>query len=222
MKVICPKCHRDIPGDQLNVAANVARCVGCNEVFPLAALVDGSEQALAEIDLNRPPSGVFYLPRTNGMELSVSTRTGFAWFFVPFTLLWGGGSLAGIYGSQLYEGRFDLTRSLFGIPFLLGTVALTIGTLLTTIGRTTVRVEGDDGSVSTGFGPFRYRRRFDFGSVTAITQQRSGIESNNRSLFEVVIQGPRPVKFGAMLREERRSFVVVALRQLLRDRSRRR
>ena len=45
-------------------------------------------------------------------------------FFLPFTAIWSGGSMIGIYGTQFWKCEFDLGQSLFGIPFLLGTIVL--------------------------------------------------------------------------------------------------
>lgn len=48
--------------------------------------------------------------------------------------------LGGIYGKQIYEGEFDLKLSLFGLPFLLGTIVIGSFALLTLCGRVEARV----------------------------------------------------------------------------------
>ena len=39
-------------------------------------------------------------------------------------LIWSGGSLGGIYGTQIANQEFSLLQSLFGIPFIIGTINL--------------------------------------------------------------------------------------------------
>lgn len=56
----------------------------------------------------------------NGFEISATTESPIAFFLVPFMLVWSGGSLGGIYGTQIANGHFNLFLSLFGIPFCNG------------------------------------------------------------------------------------------------------
>ena len=43
----------------------------------------------------------------DGFRLTLSTRSCIAFFLVPFTLFWAGGSLGGIYGTQIAKGEFN-------------------------------------------------------------------------------------------------------------------
>ena len=52
------------------------------------------------------------------VSLGATTRSPIAFFLVPFMCVWSGGSLGGVYGSQVLNGEFDLGISLFGIPFI--------------------------------------------------------------------------------------------------------
>ena len=46
--------------------------------------------------------------------------------------------MAGIYGTQIASGSFDLKLCLFGLPFLAGTVVLATIILYLLFGKTTV------------------------------------------------------------------------------------
>ena len=123
MEFHCPDCGLPIAIADLAPAQGLAVCRFCEKSHPLAA-------AQAAVPLERrdvaadpnPPKGVSVLETMDGFRLVVSTRSCIALFLVPFTLLWAGGSLGGIYGTQIYKGEFNLFQSLFGIPFLLGTL----------------------------------------------------------------------------------------------------
>src|SRR5687767_8011351 len=113
----CPKCETEIPLEDINVAQDIALCRKCAESFSFAELAQ--DEAIPEVDLNHPPKGMWFNRTPDGFELGSSTRSGVAFFLVPFMCLWSGGSLGGIYGSQIVKGDFNLAMSLFGLPFLL-------------------------------------------------------------------------------------------------------
>jgi hypothetical protein len=129
----------------------MAVCRFCEKTSPLAAC----QTAVPFADRNivpvmTPPKGVDFVETMDGFRLSLSTRSCIAFFLVPFTLVWAGGSLGGIYGTQIAQGKFNWMMSLFGIPFLLGSIALIGLTIMTVAGRTIVELAGDKFSVRTG------------------------------------------------------------------------
>jgi hypothetical protein len=105
-----------------------------------------------------PPKGVDLVETMDGFRLTLSTRSCIAFFLVPFTLVWAGGSLGGIYGTQINQGKFNLMMSLFGLPFLLGSIALIGLTVMSVCGRTIVELAGGKFSIRTGaLGVYRTR-----------------------------------------------------------------
>lgn len=66
-----------------------------------------------------------------------------ALFVVPFTCVWSGISLGGIYGRQVSSGQFDPTSSLFGLPFLIGSVFLIGYCAMTTMGNVELSQRAD-------------------------------------------------------------------------------
>ena len=97
-----------------------------------------------------PPKGVDLVETMDGFRLTLSTRSCIAIFLVPFTLVWAGGSLGGIYGMQIKQGKFDLMMSLFGLPFLVGSFFLIALTVMSVCGRTIVELAGGKFSIRTG------------------------------------------------------------------------
>jgi hypothetical protein len=97
-----------------------------------------------------PPKGVDLVETMDGFRLTLSTRSCIAIFLVPFTLVWAGGSLGGIYGTQIAKGEFNWMMSLFGLPFLVGSCFLIALTVMSVAGRTIVELAGGKFSIRTG------------------------------------------------------------------------
>jgi len=97
-----------------------------------------------------PPKGVDLVETMDGFRLTLSARSCIAIFLVPFTLVWAGGSLGGIYGMQIAKGEFNWMMSLFGLPFLVGSFFLITLTVMSVCGRTIVELAGGKFSIRTG------------------------------------------------------------------------
>lgn len=212
MKAVCPKCREAIPLEDVNVSTDLALCRRCEASFSYAELV--AEQESGPVDLNRPPKGVWLRRHSRGFELGATTRSPVAFFLVPFMCVWSGGALGGIYGSQIVKGQFNLMMSLFGIPFLLGTLLFGSIALMAACGKVVVRVDGKNGEVFTGVGPIGWRRRFERDGVTAVhrTEHRG---SKGRVSGQITIEGRQRINLAAGLKAERFDFMLAALRQLL-------
>ena len=66
--------------------------------------------------------------------------------------VWSGFSLGGIYGSQIAAGEFNLGLSLFGIPFVLGTLFFGSLAVMTVRGKVVIAVDRNAGRIFTGVG----------------------------------------------------------------------
>ena len=151
MEFHCPDCGLPIQATDLAPAQGVAVCRFCEKPFPLEAC----QAAVPFADRNivpvmTPPKGVDLVETMDGFRLTLSTRSCIAIFLVPFTLVWAGGSLGGIYGTQIAKGEFNWMMSLFGLPFLVGSVALIGLTVMSVAGRTIVELAGGKFSIRTG------------------------------------------------------------------------
>jgi len=143
----CPDCGLPIATADLAPAQGLAVCRFCEKPFPLAAsqaAVPYEKRPLQPVEA--PPEGVSLIETMDGFRLTISTRSCVGFFLVPFTLVWSGGSLGGIYGSQIVRGEFDLVMSLFGLPFLAGSVFLFFLSFMATFGRFVVD-SAPDGSL---------------------------------------------------------------------------
>ena len=222
MQVLCPKCDGRIGGPDLNVGTDVAHCRRCDEVHRLSELVGVAEDGSPAVDLARPPRGAWFVPTFDGFEAGATTRSAAALFIVPFMCVWSGFSIGGIYGRQILRGDFELLPSLFGIPFVIGTLIFGSLALMTVAGKVTVRVGGGEGRIFTGVGPFGFSRRFDWNQVQAVRQEHAPPGNSGRGTRQIAVVGatPAPLTFGSQLRDDRRAVVADALRQPLRDRGR--
>ena len=97
MKIKCPKCKRIVPADQMNISTDLALCPQCNEGFKISKSLD-IDSINADI-LQNPPKGAWFRQETHHIIVGATTRSPEAFFLVPFTCVWSGGSLGGIYGS---------------------------------------------------------------------------------------------------------------------------
>ncbi|MGH8247634.1 MAG: hypothetical protein ACREUU_14520 [Gammaproteobacteria bacterium] len=210
MKAVCPKCRGAIPLDDVNVATDIAVCRRCEQTFDYSELIEVQEAG--PVDPNRPPKGAWYKRTPGGFEVGSTTRSPIAFFLVPFMGVWAGGSLGGIYGTQIAKGKFDLGQSLFGIPFLLGTLLFGSIALMAACGKVVVRLDGKSGEVFTGVGPVGWRRRFQKDDVTGV--RRTEHRGNKGQVSDqITIEGRHPIRFALGLPAERLNFILGTLRQ---------
>ena len=213
MKITYPECAKEIPLADANPSTDVALCRSCEKTFSFADLADEAEEP--ELDLTKPPSGTWVRELGGGFEIGSTTRSAAAFFLVPFTLFWSGLSLGGIYGTQIVKGQFDWKISLFGIPFLLGSMFLIPAALMAVCGKIIIRGSGDMASISNGIGPVCFTRHFRWSEIKRIHETLSKWQQNNRSvpLIELERDG-KPIRFGSQLSEPRRKFLLAMLKSL--------
>ncbi len=199
--------------DDVNVSTDVALCRHCGQNWSYAELIQDNT---TEIDLLNPPKGAWFRdtpPR--GFQAGVSTRSAIAFFLVPFMCVWSGISLGGIYGTQFARGHFSLGISLFGIPFILGTLLFGGAAVMSACGKVTVTVEGDDGILFTGVGPIGLRRRFSWRNVTKVRLTET---YGRRSVCQqITFDGLKQYNFAGGINSERLNFMLAALRKKWRE-----
>jgi hypothetical protein len=215
MKPFCPACRREIPLADVNVSTDVALCRRCEQTFSYAELIE--DERGAPVELGRPPKGAWFHRDMSGFEVGVTTRSAGAFFLVPFMCVWSGFSLGGIYGSQIVKGEFSLTASLFGIPFVLGTLLFGSIAVMSVCGKVLVRVNRNAGLVFVGVGPLGWRRKFDWDGVAGIhLTQKCG---NRGSVTdEITLEGRKRLSFASGVKAERLDFMLGALREMQRQR----
>jgi hypothetical protein len=211
MKVNCPKCRREISLEDVNVSTDIALCRSCSQTFAFSKLIE--DQPDETINLDRPPKGAWFRREMRGFEVGSTTRSAAAFFLVPFMCVWSGFSLGGIYGSQIAKGEFNLGMSLFGIPFVLGTLLFGSFAVMTVCGKVCVRVQGNNGVVFTGVGPIGWRRRFEWDGVTSF-RVTEHVGNRGAASNQITIEGRKRLDFGSGIKVERLDFMIGALRRL--------
>ena len=105
-----------------------------------------------------------------------------ALFLIPFTCVWAGGSMAGIYGSQIVKHAFDLKLSLFGIPFVIGSVVLVSACLFALFGKHVLTLSCGNGTYFRGVGAFGRTTRFGYNCWTKVRCDDTAYRVNGKSL----------------------------------------
>jgi hypothetical protein len=180
MDSACPLCRSPIGIDDINVATDIALCRRCGKTFSFSEVVGGSANTAP--DLTAPPDGAWFEQLADGFRTGATTRSWMALFLVPFTCVWSGISLGGIYGKQISSGTFDPASSLFGVPFLLGSVFLIGYCAMTTMGKVELSQRGGSLSVFTGIGRLGWTRSYlwsDFSSARE-DSRRNGFNWNRQ------------------------------------------
>ncbi len=188
MEVTCSKCRRKILSENINVSKDTAFCQGCESLNSLSSLLESAPNS--KFDLKQTVSGVRVSDDGYRWSIEASNRSLIALFLVPFTLVWAGGSLSGIYGTQIVSGEFDPQQSLFGLPFLIGSIVLISLTLMSIFGRTLVANENGKALVFIGIGPLGWYRRFDWKSIERVT------ETESRQRRHLSLEGSKRINLG--------------------------
>lgn len=218
-KIACPKCLRRIPPDDANASTDIALCRACAERFSLVGLLHDQETPVAGMN-QPPPPGAWYRQTAGGLELGATTRSASAFLIVPFTVVWSGFSLGIIYGSQLFKGELNWKLSLFGLPFVIGSMLMVIFALMTSCGKVRVRANGNDGEIFTGIGLVGWRWRFNWNELRRIDYKTFPPSIRNRKTAPVIelTTVSKRKSIGALLTEKRKRFILRGLRQIARDR----
>jgi len=211
VNVKCPACHSTIPLEDINVSTDIALCRQCSKTYSFAELCE--DQASLDVDISRPPRGAWFNHQGMDSVAGATTRAWGALFLVPFAAVWSGGSLGGLYGSQIIKGKFELLPSLFGIPFLLGSCLLVTLASMSACGKVVVRRSGDDGSIFQGVGPFGWTRRFRWSDIKAVRVGSKKWKQNGRNDSFIELEATKPIRFGSLLSETRRDFIVAVLKR---------
>lgn len=214
MNLSCPDCRGEIPLEDVNVSTDVALCRRCSKNFSYAELNVAREAG--DLDLTRPPKGAWFQRKAMGFVAGVSTRSWSALFLVPFLCVWGGTSMVAIYGSQISKGEFNLGDSLFGLPFLLGTIFLGLMAAMTTCGKVEVRVDGARGEVFCGVGGVGVRRRFAWSKEVVIRKEYAQTRRGGRPELELH-DGNKRISLVGGVKRERLDFLMAALQQMKRE-----
>lgn len=208
----CPKCGTSIVAENLNVQTDVGLCQKCKHVFKISEQIDAHIDE--DFNIYNTPDGTWIKNDFSGTILGASTRSPIAIFMVPFMLVWSGGSLGGIYGTQILKGEFDALLSLFGIPFLIGSIVLGSFTLMFLTGKVELTLDNQGGKVFTGIGKLGWTRSFLWTDIDSIKESSSSLKENGKKKTQILMEGKKRISLGAILKPYRLHYLLKALRNL--------
>ena len=208
----CPKCSSPVNSESINIQTDIAQCLQCQNIFKISLNIENLVDP--KFNINKQPSGTWLKKEFNQTIIGATTRSPVAFFLVPFMLIWSGGSLGGIYGSQIIDGEFDLLLSLFGIPFLIGSIIFWTITLMAIAGKVEITIDKDGGKVFTGVGQLGIIKRFSWDEISKIKEGNSKLTYPGSQGGVIVLEGTRKISFGLGVKENRKYYLLNALRSI--------
>ncbi|NLB65103.1 MAG: hypothetical protein GX803_01360 [Lentisphaerae bacterium] len=194
----CPECGRDLPIEDVNVAQDMALCRECGYQGPFLKTLHVPN--LSDEELLKPPRRVT-LQRDFGDVLVIRHRPSrsMLWFMIPFTLIWGGSTVAVIAATWFKPEELDWPVALISIPFVLVALAMAVSVLYTLAGAATVRIAKGRVEVFAGLGGIGRRKALDCEPGTTVRLEKSNYHVNNVPQLQIVLEsGERKLKFGSM------------------------
>ncbi len=210
----CSNCNIEIPQDNINIKTDLAHCKNCGEINKISALINIADTSSFEIETTS--KGTWYKKERGSLIIGANCWSPIAFFLIPFALVWSGGSLGGIYGTQILSGEFDLMMSLFGLPFLIGSIILLSTITMFLFGKTELTLDNDEGKIFTGVGKLGRTKRFKWSDIDKIHETTSNVRVNNsRNLTKISIKGSKKTTFGMWLNERKQYYLLMSLKHCL-------
>ncbi len=209
----CPKCHAEIHTENINIKSDIAQCSTCNNIFKISENIDSYIDD--GFNIKDTPNGTWIKTDFNSTIIGATTRSPIAFFLVPFMLVWSGGSIGGIYGSQLLKGEFDLFQSLFGIPFLIGAILFWSFALMAIWGKVELTLDNQGGKIFTGIGRIGLVKKFMWSDITTIKEKQANLNYPGSQGATLVLEGKRKISFGLGVKEERRYYLFRAIKSIM-------
>ncbi|MEQ8713404.1 MAG: hypothetical protein RIC80_10320 [Cyclobacteriaceae bacterium] len=209
----CPNCNTEVQSQNINIQTDVAQCQSCHNIFKISEALDESNSD--GFDLNNPPKGTWIRNEMNQIIIGATTRSPIAFFLVPFMVVWSGGSLGGIYGSQVLNGEFDPFMSLFGIPFLIGSVIFWSLALMAIWGKVELTLDKQGGKAFTGIGTIGLTKKFTWDEISSIREKQSNFNYPGSQGGSILLEGKRRISFGMGVKGSRRYYLFRALKGII-------
>jgi len=206
--------------EDINVSTDIALCRKCGVMGSFASLCN-TPNATA-ILRQPPPKGIKIehdMMRGNSVTLSYRRIPIGLLFMIPFTAFWSGFSMSGIYGTQISKGEFDLGNSLFGIPFLIGTIVLVSSILFMLFGKWTIHLDCGEGTVFVGIGVVGWKRKFTYNRHSVLAIKKGNLSSGEDGPPKkniTITTGNTEFSFGDILRDDVKNYIAAFLMRELR------
>jgi len=216
----CPECQAVIPLEDVNVAQDIALCRKCGNVNSFCMLADISAAKTTY------PTG--YIPKhltvksefMQGAVIKYRRISPMILFLLPFTCVWAGGSMYGIYIKPLMEtGNLpELPQALFGLPFLIGSIILIASCINMLFGKTVITMQKGKGEVFIGVWPIGWRREFEYSTQSKVKIVPTSMRVNDvRQNGINITTGDKDITFGTMIDDKTKGYLAEKLKELMRS-----
>jgi hypothetical protein len=210
----CPKCNTEISNNNINIQTDIAQCPNCNYIFKIS---ENLFEADDTFNINEPPPGAWITKDIDQTVIGATTRSPIAFFLVPFMVVWSGGALGGLYGSQILSGHFSPGLSLFGIPFIIGSVIFWSVALMAIWGKVEVTLDKEGGKIFTGIAKLGLTKQFKWNEVSSITEGKMGFRYPGSTAGQILLEGKNRIGFGSGLNEARTYYLLRSLQKIQRQ-----
>jgi hypothetical protein len=204
--ILCPKCGEPV---DVNEIADTAICCQCESAFRLSELADTSS-----------PDGASFEMNSSGFRVVATTHAGWVWLLLPVLCVWIGIAWRLFSVLHLTRGFSDAGMLVFAIPFVLGFLLTCLQILMLACGRIEVTRDGDEGSIFEGIGQTGWTRRFRWSELRSVREATGLLRPRSGPPFKLIelefTRGRRPLKFGTLLTQQRRWFLMSRLRSQIR------
>lgn len=208
----CPSCRKAIPLDDVNVATDIALCRACGKTTAFSLIRGLSEISPAVLDSKPRHITVAKGDLAGGITITHRRVSPILFFLIPFTALWSGGSMWGIYGTQLVFGKWDLAKLLFGLPFLFGTVILLGVIAVVSFGKWVIRLNRGAGSVFIGLGCIGWTRRFNYNRGSVVSLRMTNVRVNEVPQQGIAVRtDDEDFVFGTTLKDDAKRYLAALI-----------
>lgn len=204
----CPKCHSEIPYDDIHVSKDIAFCKSCGTQSTFSLI--SNQNTLKQFDFEQIPQGLKIEHTARGeLILKYRSLSSVVWFLIPFTCLWSGISLFSIGSSILKGDHLDISLLFFSIPFLLGTIVLCSIIAFLLFGETRVSIQEQELRSFIGWGDWGKTWSYTLDKATKVYEDYTPITVNKRPKKGIYLEnGSEHGYFGSTLSDEVRRYIL--------------
>ncbi len=199
LEASCPECSARIMPENFNVSTDYAYCASCKKIFRFSEVITGNTKFYP---LDKMPSRMKVREDFDYYSVYAPYPKLILLFLVPFTAVWSGFSMGGLYIQPLLQGKLPWGQFLFGIPFLIGTVVL-LSIIIASLGGVKVIIDGEGrGIIRSGFSFLAWKKRFDINDVSEIDVTVKHGNETKSELLDMKLKSGSKISFGTGLRSD--------------------
>ena len=144
MDLICKNCYFSIPGENVSIQSNIAKCVNCNSIFSLNEFSETSNDYGYEKEHVSLPKNMNLKREYNGLIITRKWFSPKTIFFIIFSLFWNGFMaiwfFIAITQKQYEMAAFGSLHALVGIFILYYTIASLVNNTFINVNATELKI----------------------------------------------------------------------------------